>query len=200
MMIDVEAVAEGQRTGRPRDARVDEAVRRAVIEVLAECGYSGFTVEKVAAAAGCGKATVYRRWPSREHLILAMFDQIQMEYPQPDTGTLRGDLLEVTAHIARVAADPVKRQAMAHLITASKLDPELRRRFQSFTQLREATCHRIVRQARRRGELRSGLDETVVADMIVAGLFLRIMVADTPIDRRYVEKCVDVLVNGLVDR
>jgi AcrR family transcriptional regulator len=200
MMTDVEAVAEGHRPGRPRDARVDTAVRRAVMEVLAECGYSGFTVEKVAAAAGCGKATVYRRWPSREDLIQAMWDHIHLEYPEPDTGTLQGDLLAVTTHLAEVASDPVLRQAMAHLITAAKLDPELRRRFQAFTQHRQATLQRIVRRAKKRGELRAGLDDNVIIDMVVAGLFLRIMVTEGPIDRRYAENCVDVLVNGLVDR
>ena len=59
-----------RRPGRPRDARADEAIMDAAVAVLADRGPAGFTVDEVASRAGCGKATVYRRWPSRAALLL----------------------------------------------------------------------------------------------------------------------------------
>jgi AcrR family transcriptional regulator len=69
-----------RKPGRPRDARVDAAVAEATRAVLAEHGFGGATVEAIAARAGVGKATIYRRWPSREALLLGV---MSAEVPAP---------------------------------------------------------------------------------------------------------------------
>lgn len=90
-------VADLPHVGRKRDPARDVAILEATIEVLAEVGFSGLTMDLVAAQAKAGKATLYRRWPSKAELVLdavTRMKQSQVDLAQmPDTGTLRGDLL-----------------------------------------------------------------------------------------------------------
>jgi AcrR family transcriptional regulator len=188
-----------KRTGRPRDPGVDEAVSRAVFKVLAECGMSGFTVGKVAACAGVGKATVYRRWPSRDDLIQEVWERIHDELPKPDTGDVRTDLELFLGALVDHMADPERRVAISHLVTAAKVDPELGARFHAFKQQRVEALRAIVRRAEDRGELRSGLDEDAVVEMIVAGIFYRIMVGGGALDRQYAQHCIDIVLDGIVE-
>ena len=82
-----------RRPGRPRDPQADEAITSAIVDVLAEQGFSGFTVEEVAARAGVGKATIYRRWSTKEELVLAAAERVMVHVEPPDTGSLRDDLV-----------------------------------------------------------------------------------------------------------
>jgi AcrR family transcriptional regulator len=198
--VTTENVDTEKRPGRPRDPGVEKAVSDAVVKVLAECGMAGFTVDKVAAAAGVGKATVYRRWPSREDLIQEIWQHVNDDFPRPDTGDLRKDLLIFVGTLATFMADPERRLAVSHLAAAAKLDPELGRRFSVFKQQRFDAVREMVRQAKKRREVRAGLDEDVVIEMIVAGVFFRIMVSGGAIDQRYAEQCVDIVVEGIRKR
>lgn len=88
---------EAPRVGRPRDASRDAELLDAALEVLGEVGYAGMTMDMVAARAKAGKATMYRRWPSKADLVLEALGRMKstaVDVMQlPDTGTLRGDLL-----------------------------------------------------------------------------------------------------------
>lgn len=82
--------------GRPRDASRDTAILEAALDLLAEVGYDDLTTAEVARRAGAGKATIYRRWPSKAELVVAAVARMGGDPPRledlPDTGTLRGDL------------------------------------------------------------------------------------------------------------
>lgn len=84
--------------GRPRDPAVDTKIIDAAAQLLLERGYDNTTVDDVATRAGVGKATVYRRWPSKDDLALAsMTELLASEFPEPDTGSIRGDV-EASVH------------------------------------------------------------------------------------------------------
>ena len=84
--------------GRPRSTEADEAILEAAIDAFVEQGWNGLTIEGVAARAGVGKATIYRRYQSRMDLLFAAVRKLAQERdPVPDTGTLRGDLLALVA-------------------------------------------------------------------------------------------------------
>src|SRR6266699_2304041 len=84
----------GAPRGRPRSQEADRAILTAAVDLLAERGLAAMSIEEVAARAGVGKTTIYRRWPSKGLLALDAFvTSFREEQPLPDTGTLRGDLL-----------------------------------------------------------------------------------------------------------
>src|SRR4051812_19570536 len=85
------------RLGRKRDESRDPEILDAALDVLAETGYDGMTIDMVAARAKAGKATLYRRWSSKEDLVIDAVARMKsgdlnLSSP-PDTGTLRGDLV-----------------------------------------------------------------------------------------------------------
>src|SRR5689334_25316251 len=84
------------RRGRPRDPEAEPRIRRYAVQLLLERGFDGMTVDDVADAAGVGKATIYRRWASKEELANdAMADLFDFEIPDADTGSIEGDLRKV---------------------------------------------------------------------------------------------------------
>src|SRR5262245_16527517 len=92
-----------------RSARVVEAVLQAAAEQLGEVGFAALRIEDVAARSGVNKTTIYRRWPSKEELVTAVLETLRLVPDTPDTGTLRGDLLQLLRAIANGAATPAGR-------------------------------------------------------------------------------------------
>src|SRR2546430_14408242 len=88
------------RRGRPRDSGVDQRVLDAAWELLLTGGYSGLNVDEVAERAAVAKTTLYRRWPTKDHLAVAVAAEMLDEVPIPDTGDLRRDLTEFAAGLA----------------------------------------------------------------------------------------------------
>src|ERR1700726_424948 len=88
----------GAQRGRPRSAEADRSILAATLDLLAERGLDAMSIEEIAARAGVGKATIYRRWSSKGLLALDAFVvSFRAEQPLPDTGTLRGDLIAALA-------------------------------------------------------------------------------------------------------
>src|ERR1700722_13397170 len=116
-----EPAAPGARgAGRPRSAEADLSILEAATAILAERGLAGMSMEEVAARAGVGKATVYRRWPSRGALALdAFMADFQALQPLPDTGTLRGDLLAALRAWVRAVTQTPAGRILAGLIAAA---------------------------------------------------------------------------------
>ncbi|MEU3573190.1 TetR/AcrR family transcriptional regulator [Kitasatospora sp. NPDC036755] len=92
---------------RRRGAALEEAILGAAVEELAEGGYAGLTMDKVAARAGTNKNAIYRRWPNRLALGLAAYKQLAKASPVPDTGELRGDVLELLRQANRHWSSPL---------------------------------------------------------------------------------------------
>src|SRR5258707_9361280 len=88
------------RRGRPRDSAVDRRVLSAAWDLLNAGGYAGLNVDEVAERAAVAKTTLYRRWPTKDHLAVAVAAQMLGEVPIPDTGDLRRDLTEFAAALA----------------------------------------------------------------------------------------------------
>jgi AcrR family transcriptional regulator len=132
------------------------------LQLLQEHGYDRLTVDGVAAAARASKATVYRRWPSKAELVLAAFiEGIRQVAVPPDTGTLRGDLLqlgELVCEQARQHASTIR----AVLVEVSR-NPALNDAMQhQFIEQRKALIHHILHQAVDRGEI----DDAAIIDEI----------------------------------
>ncbi|WP_243742606.1 TetR/AcrR family transcriptional regulator [Actinorugispora endophytica] len=116
---------------RRRGAALEEAILRAAVDELTEAGYAGLTMDRVAARAGTNKNAVYRRWPNRLALGIAAYRQLATTVPPPDTGSLRGDVLELLRQVNRHWSSPlgaVLRELLSAAGGASELLAQLQER------------------------------------------------------------------------
>jgi AcrR family transcriptional regulator len=144
--------------GRPRSAKADEAIMNAVIELLSE-GQSGFalSMEAVAARAGVGKATIYRRWPNKEAMLIDAVGTMKGPPIEPPGDSVRGDL------IALISANRGKRMETYGKVTACLIpdllrDDDLRAAFSAVMEPRRDLMRNVLRRGIASGELRADLD------------------------------------------
>ena len=185
--------------GRPRSEAADRAILRAATELLAERGLAGMSMEEVAARAGVGKATVYRRWRSRGVLALdAFMAEFQALQPLPDSGTLRGDLLAaLRAWVRAVTRTPAGR-ILAGLIAAAQEDPELAAAWRARVLEPMRGQHRIMlRRAIDRGEIPASTDLDVALDLLYGPAYHRLLQGHRPLSDTFTRRVVEVIVTGL---
>jgi AcrR family transcriptional regulator len=183
------------RPGRRRDETKDEAILDATRALLVERGYEGMTMDAVADRAGAGKATVYRRWPSKVQLTVEAIvcgPGVPMTIDDvPDTGSLRGDLLSI--RFGRRNENTT--ELMAGVMSAVKEDAELARVFhEQFVASRVRLMRGVLERAQERGEVRVGLDLDMVASVAPAMISHRKMVVGQPIDDEFVERMIDSVI------
>src|SRR5438067_8218953 len=112
--------------GRPRSVRTEKAILRAASELVASSGLADMTIEGVAERAGVGKASIYRRWPSKGALAFdAVVDTILSTQPTPDTGSFEGDLTQVAENWVRSSTSRRGGRTVAHLIAEVQSDADL---------------------------------------------------------------------------
>ncbi len=180
-----------------RSARVRAAAIAATLAELAERGYSALSLEQIARRAGIHKTTLYRRWGTREELVLeAMLERASAHVSVPDTGSLHEDLLELARTAAANAATP-EVAAMARAVAAeSPRDGRLAAANQRFWTERLALDGTIVERAIARGEVAPGTDPGRVIEAVIGPIHLRLLLTGEPIDDAFLEGIVELVVNG----
>jgi len=157
--------SDAPRSGRPRDPSRDEAIFAATLAQFAEDGYAGVSIEGVAARAGVGKATIYRRYSSKAQLIVdAVRVCTGVTEELPDTGNLAADLttmLEALMRFLRSDVGPVLLAFAAERIRYPALDEEFKR---SVIGAKRAHIRHLLTSAIERGELAPDTDIEVVAE------------------------------------
>jgi AcrR family transcriptional regulator len=145
--------------GRPRDPETDTKIIRAASELLLLRGFDKTTVDEVAARAGVGKATVYRRWPSKEDLAVAAMESLYSdEFPESDTGSIEGDLEASYRAVIAFVNTPTGQGFLRMSITESIRDERIGALYRSSTERREQQAHRTFERAIERGEVRADAD------------------------------------------
>ncbi|MEO6123306.1 MAG: TetR/AcrR family transcriptional regulator [Ilumatobacteraceae bacterium] len=182
--------------GRPRDVRCDHAILQATIDILIEGGAANLSIDGVAARAGVGKATIYRRWSSKEALVLDAINTEESIIPTPDTGTLRGDLEQYYDGVIERFRDNEGSDVLPHLIEAACYDPEVRLSLDSYLSGRQKPLRVVLQRAIQRGEITSGTDVTVLIDVLVGPTFYRRLLTGGEIDRTFVHKILDIVLGG----
>ena len=185
--------------GRPRSAEADRAILRAAVDLLADEGYGGVTMEGVASRAGVGKATVYRRWPCKSALVVdAVTACRESASPPPDTGSVREDLLAFVRGFMHHLRTSDAGRVMPALVAELSRSPELASAFrEGFVAPRRAKVLEAVRRGVERGEVREGMDAELVADGVVALLMHRVLVTGMAIDDELPERVADLLCRGI---
>jgi AcrR family transcriptional regulator len=190
-------VTEGRARGRPRDARVEQAVIDATIAEIDEKGLRNATMEAIALRAGIGKATLYRRWPNKEALLYFLADQLSEAYEPLDTGDLRKDLRSVFEPlVTEVYQGPVA-TLMPTFIAEAARDDRIRHFVTDLIADRRTGAKRVFARAKRRGELRRGVDADVALDMMYGALEHRFLSQGTPVTLALIDEVLDLALSGI---
>jgi len=145
---------------------------RATLEVLDEVGYDLLTMDAVASRAKASKATLYRRWNGKPELVVAAIMAHKGESVVPDTGSLRGDLIEAYCGGSGGLNDPLAQSVLSAVVTAMGRDPEFAEVYRrDFIAPKVATSRAIYERARDRGELHPDADLAILAPAL-AGIVL----------------------------
>lgn len=167
----------------------------AVLQLLGRGGYRSLTIKAVADLADVPRTTVYRRWPSKQHLVADAIVSEMGVRPAEDTGTLRGDLASVVNSLLRAFSGPVG-LALPALVSDMADDSELatviRRRV---LDVRRQSMRDALTRASARGELREGLDVELLLDMLTGPFYFRTLFGHGRIDRRMAVKIVDYILH-----
>ena len=188
---------EGARAGRPRDQQIDVAVLKATLAMLDKAGYGGLTLEEVARAAGTTKPAIYRRWPTRQQLVLSALGQRLGDATAPDTGCTLCDLDEcLKVFVAAFRRMPPG--VIGPLFADCAGDRELRAMFVStlFDPPRAAVRETLER-ARARGDLRDDADLELILDLIGSLVHYRALFGHAATSDREIERAVEALLQGI---
>jgi AcrR family transcriptional regulator len=187
------------RGGRPRDPSRDGVIRAAILSLLAEVGYGALTMDAVAAEAGVGKATIYRRWRTKEDLVADTIAEIsRAEVTPADTGSLEGDLREMLHTIVASINGPTGAAAQALLSTVPH-NAALAGAFRSGPLgVWVQGFGQIFGRAEARGELRPGLASSVVGEAITAPLVQRWLINGLPVTDAYADEVLEMVVMPLL--
>lgn len=190
-------ITASRRPGRPRDARADVAILDAAVEVLAELGPSGFTIEAVAARAGVGKATIYRRWRSRAALLLdTAHHRMELGVEDPDTGSLLEDLVVSLLPLGGKLRNTPAGRVLPAVMSEATVNPEMRELLTAFMADRRRLPEAIVERGIARGELPSDVDRELLLDVLGGTVFFRVLLSDRPVDEPVVRELVEAVLAG----
>jgi AcrR family transcriptional regulator len=166
--------------GRPRSARADEAIVDAVLDLFAE-GNSAETIsiEAVAARAGVGKATIYRRWPNKEALIVDAVGSMKGPVPVVRGESVRDDLVALLARTGQTQEGRASK-IMSCLISEIQRSTSLHGCFQAVIEPRRQVMREVLRRGVRTGELRPDLDVELALSLLSAPVLIQALLNWNP--------------------
>jgi AcrR family transcriptional regulator len=193
--------AGSRRPGRPRSERADQAIIDAALSLFAESGPDGLCIERVAARAGVGKATIYRRWPGKEDLMLAAIAAVKAPLPAPAGQSVRADLVGLLESMCQSAADPRLARQAALLLGEGTKYPRLMARYrETVVEPRREVFRAVLRRGVATGELRADTDIEAALFMLIGAVVARSRHELDGIPPGYAERVVGELLQGLAPR
>jgi AcrR family transcriptional regulator len=197
----VAAADQGRRPGRPRSEQAEQAIIDAALELFGERGVDGVCVEAVAARAGVGKATIYRRWSNKEDLLLAALGSLRSPLPALAGVSVRDDLILLLEAMLRDANDPryVRQFAMLHG-EAEQYQRLLARYVETVVEPRREAIRAVLRRGGQTGELRADLDIEIAMLALTGAVMARGKHDIRPVAPDFAARIVDELLSGFGPR
>jgi AcrR family transcriptional regulator len=192
-------VARPSRGGRPRDPSRDGVIRAAILHLLADVGYGALTMDAVAAEAGVGKATIYRRWRTKQDLVVDTISDLNAaEAHVPNTGTLEGDLRALLHTLVGVVNGPAGAATLSLLSTVPR-HPALAEAFRNGpVAVWQRSFDQVWEKAEKRGEVGPGFRRSVAAESIGALIVQRWLLTGLPVDEPFADDVLETVVMPLV--
>jgi AcrR family transcriptional regulator len=170
-------------------------VLKATGEELNAVGYAALRVEDVAERAGVNKTSIYRRWPTKDELVI---DALRHVYEEqrfiPDTGDLREDMLQYIGHLIKQVKNPIPRGALVTLHNCS--DPAIMPIARELLDRARDTRVQIVKHGIARGELPATVDPEIISDLFSAPILRRLLTFGENVKPRYIEYVIDTVIAG----
>jgi len=185
-----------RRPGRPRSVEADEAILEAAVDLFAAGGLDGLTVEGVAARAGVGKATIYRRYPCKVDLVIAASRCFAFDDDQPDTGTTRGDLRAMVAGLIERLTTTAIGRAIPMMVADRARVPELAEAHRAIVAEKREHHRCAILRGIARSDLRADVDPEAVIDAYVGPVFYRFLISDAPLDDDFADALVDTVLRA----
>lgn len=179
--------------GAPPADPTGTAILSAATDLVVTSGLQGFSMDAIAQRARVSKATIYRRWPSRDDLILDVCAQLTAADPPPGTGVLSEDLRVIITDLSHLLNSPLS-QIMAALADRAERDDALNDLMRTVGARGRAHLIRVLSEGVERGELSADADPEQLADLLVGPLFYRRFFRRVSIDpRQAIREAEDLL-------
>jgi AcrR family transcriptional regulator len=190
-----------QSRGRPRSEESEEAILAATLDLLTEKPLRDISMEEIARKAGVGKATIYKWWPSKAYVALdAFLRKTNRMVPTPDTGSVKGDLLEQIRSLLVFYRSPAGR-ILGQFVAESQMDKEFASLFrEQFLKPRREANKVIFDRGVERGEIDANLNRELVLDLIFGSAIYRMIVRHAPLEDKLADDMASILFGGLGNR
>jgi AcrR family transcriptional regulator len=182
----------------PRQSKTRDRVLSAAGRILKRDGYSGLTMERVAAESGVAKTTLYRRWPTKAALCMDLYIDISArELNMPDTGTVAGDLSHIAGRVVRLQTRTVAGPAFLGLIAEAQVNPDTRSAFLAeFAERRREVTRAVLRRAIQRREIRADTDIDLFIDALGGAVTFRLLQGHAPLTTKFTNALIRLLLDG----
>ena len=183
--------------GRPRSGNADRAILDAAAALLSEVGLAGLTMSAVVSRSGVARATVYRRYPTREALLSATIAQVKGREPFTLTGDIEADIATGAASAAAVLGEARFRRFLPLMVTEALRSPTAARAVFARVTPNHAGVTREYRERAVAAGLRTDVEPSLAADMVQGTMLMRLLTTGIPPDSEMVRQLVDVVLQGL---
>lgn len=184
------------RIGRPRSQKAERAIVEATLDILSERGIADLTIESVAARAGVGRPTIYRRWPSKLALVMAAITTLP-ELRVPETGTLHGDLRKLAADVLAILRSSPLGRVLPHLFSERSDDAALREAIARYKTDRSAPWVTVIQRGIARGELPPGTSREIVQVLVGGAVMQQFWTGGHPRDAAVLDEVVSIVLAGI---
>jgi len=180
---------------------VREAVLNAAFAELDEHGYAGFSIEAVARRSGVHKTTIYRRWPTREALLVYALDmRSDRDVSIPNTGSLRVDLRQFGELVLAKLTSPNGYALLKSLVVAVDESPDVLDKVESFWRERLDVGTAVLSRGADRGELPLNTDTDLLLEVFLTPIYLRVLFSHAPVTGDFLDHLIDLLFDGAARR
>ncbi len=184
--------------GRPRDPRIEGAVLEATVELLGETGYAALSVDAIARRAATSKPAIYRRWPSKAHVVHEAVFPLGEATELPDTGSVADDVREIMRRTVAVLTTPAARAALPGLVGEMAADPTLHAALlERFADILGRGLTDWLAAAVARGEVRPEVTAADVVDAIAGITFLALITHGDTLDEAWVNRTAELITKGI---
>ncbi|QKV95316.1 TetR/AcrR family transcriptional regulator [Streptomyces sp. NA02950] len=189
--------------GRPRSAAADAAIIEAALRLLEEgTTVDGLSIERIAREAGVGKATVYRRWPGKEALMLEVLRSLEEPGPEPAGVSARDDIVTILEFMRRRGLAKRNSALLRSVVTQMHANRELWRAYEeNVIAARRAALHEVLRRGVERGEIRGDVDLELLGELFTGPMLTRAILHEwRELPEGLAERIVDTVLEGVAPR